>query len=118
VLISVVGRHTDVPDELKEYANQKANRLVKFYDRIQAIEVVFEEEKENRTVELIITAEPKKLCFVARATGKDLATCFDVALDKASRRLKRHKERVRNRKGLERAPEIQPEPPGHASEET
>ena len=48
MVISVVGRHVDLEDELKSYAEEKAGKLVRFYDRIQAIEIIFQEEKETR----------------------------------------------------------------------
>lgn len=118
MVISVVGRHLEIPDAFKEYAEQKAAKLVKFYDRIQAIEILCREEKENKSVEILVTAEPRRLSFVAREIGDDLVACFDIALDKVSRQLKRHKEKHRNRKGREKAPEIQPSSSEQAEEET
>ena len=118
MVISVVGRHVEIPDGLKQYAEEKAGKLVKFYDRIQAIEIIFREEKGNRSVEILVTAEPKRLSFVARETADDLVACFDLAIDKVGRQLKRHKEKHRNRKGREKAPEIQQETSPEQPEES
>jgi putative sigma-54 modulation protein len=118
VLVSVVIRHGDISEDLKKYAEEKARKLVKFYDRIQAIEILFQGEKENRSVEIIVSAEPNRLTFVAHETSADLAACVDLALDKIGRQLKRHKEKQRNHKGLEKAPEVQPTASEEESEES
>jgi len=47
VLVTVSSRHMDVTPPLKSYAEQKANKLQKYYDRIQEIEVIFDAGKEK-----------------------------------------------------------------------
>ncbi len=42
MLITVSSRHMDVTPPLKSYAEQKASKLDKYYDRIQEVEVVFD----------------------------------------------------------------------------
>ncbi|MFQ5412368.1 MAG: ribosome hibernation-promoting factor, HPF/YfiA family [Phycisphaerae bacterium] len=118
MIVSVVGRHVDVPVDLKEYTENKVSKLNRFYDRIQAIEVIFEGQKENKSVEMVITAEPKKLSFVARETGDDFVVCLDVVLDKVGRHLKRNKEKVRSYKGVDKAPEVPIESPEPSAEES
>lgn len=38
--LSVTGRHVDITDSMKQYAEEKTLKLTKFYDRIEAIDVV------------------------------------------------------------------------------
>ncbi len=97
--ISVTGRHVNVTEEVKEYAEQKAGKLVRFYDRIQAIEVVLDVEGDDFTIDMIATAEGRNN-FIAHEAGPDTFALIDLITDKLGRQLKRHKERFRNRKHL------------------
>ena len=95
--IVVSGRHVPVEDDVKRYATEKAEKLLKFYDRIQSIEVVFDRQAGQRCIEVIVTADHKHT-FVGREVSSDLRTATDLVVDKLERQLTRHKEKHRNRK--------------------
>ena len=99
--ISVTGRHVNVTDEVKTYAEEKAGKLPRFYDRVQAIEVILDHEGDNFTVDMIVTAEGRNH-FIAHEAGPDMFALIDLIVDKLERQLRRHKERFRNRKHLVR----------------
>lgn len=96
--IQIVGRHVEVPGVLKEYAEEKAGKLVKYYDRIQAIEVVFQEESVSKTVEVIVTCEPSRQSFVAKETSQNFQASLDIVVDKLERQLTKYKEKLKNHK--------------------
>lgn len=97
MLVTVSSRHMDVTEALKTYAEQKANKLNKYYDRIQEIEVVFDNGKDTTRVEIIVNAEHKNL-FVAHHDDADAYAGIDGCVDKLERQLSDHKKKVRNRK--------------------
>jgi len=97
VQLSVTGRHVEVPDELKQYAQDKASKLPKYFDRVQAIEIIFGHESDSFSVEIIVNTEGRRL-FVARELGSDTFALIDAAVLKLERQLSRHKKKVRNRK--------------------
>jgi putative sigma-54 modulation protein len=97
VTITVSGRHMDVTAPLKSYAEQKANKLTKYYDRIQEIEVIFDSAKDSIGVEMIVNVEHRSE-FIARHSGSDAYACVDGVVDKLERQLTDHKEKIRNRK--------------------
>ena len=95
--ISVSGRHVQITEDVKEYAREKALKLPRFFDRIQAIEVVLDHDSGNFTVEIIVRvdrADP----FIASESGPDTFALIDELTDKLGRQLKRHKERQRDHK--------------------
>lgn len=96
--IVVTGRHVDVTEEVKDYAAGKADKLPRFYDRVQAIEVILDHEGDNFTVDMIVTAG--KSNFIAHEAGPDMFALIDLIVDKLERQLSRHKEKFRNRKHL------------------
>lgn len=97
MIVTVSSRHMDVTQPLKTYAEEKASKLNKYYDRIQEIEVVLEAGKDSARVEMIVNAEHKNT-FVAQHDQGDAYACIDGCVHKLERQLTDHKERIRNRK--------------------
>ncbi len=97
VQLSVTGRHIEITDAMKQYAQEKAGKLVHFYDRIESIDVVLDHESLRYRVELVGRADHKHT-FVAHADANDFYEAVDLASDKLGRQLTKHKERFRNRK--------------------
>lgn len=91
--IAVSGRHVEVTDDVREYVENKANKLTRFYDRIHEIEVVLDHESEQFTAEMIVRAG-KKHTFVASETGPDTFVIIDRIIDKLERQLTKHKEKM------------------------
>jgi putative sigma-54 modulation protein len=97
VLVTVSSRHMDVSPALKSYAEQKAQKLTKYYDRIQEIEVIFDAGKDTASVEFIVNAEHRNM-FLAHHRDGDAYACIDACFDKLERQLSDHKKMIRNRK--------------------
>jgi putative sigma-54 modulation protein len=99
VVVTISSRHMDVTEALKTYATQKANKLTKYYDLIQEIEVVFEagRGRDNMRVEMIVNGEHRNI-FVAHHEEGDAYACIDGCAAKLERQLTDHKDRFRNRK--------------------
>lgn len=97
MLVTVSGRHMGLSEPLKEYCATKAERLVRFYDRIQSIEVILDGHSGKHSAEMIVHSDGSDP-FVAREERDDVYAAVDVLLDKIEAQLRRHKERLRNRK--------------------
>ena len=97
MLVTVSSRHMEVTPPLKSYAEQKATKLTKYYDRIQEVEVIFDNGKDATRVEMIVNAEHKNT-FVAHHDNGDAYACVDGCVHKLERQLSEHKKKVRNRK--------------------
>ncbi len=97
MIVTVSGRHMDVSEPLKQYAEQKAGKLTKYYDRIQEIEVVFDAGKDRTSVEMIVNGEHKNM-FIAHHNEGDAYAWVDACADKLERLLSDHNNKVRNRK--------------------
>ena len=97
MIVTISGRHMEVTEALKTYAEQKAGKLSKYYDRIQEIEVIMDASKDSTRVEMIVNAEHNAM-FIAHHDQGDAYACIDGCVDKLERQLTDHKERFRNRK--------------------
>jgi len=99
VIVTISARHMEVTDSLRNYAEQKAGKLPKYFDRIQEIEVVFDAGKANVTVEMIVHAEHRNM-FVVKHDEGDAYACIDGCMHKLERQLSEHKQMHRNRKHM------------------
>ena len=97
MIVTISSRHMDVTEAMKSFAEQKANKLSKYYDLIQEIEVIFDAGKNGTKVEMIVNAEHKNM-FLAHHNDGDAYAGVDACFDKLERQLSEHKKKVRNRK--------------------
>ena len=95
--VTVSSRHMDLSPALRDHAEEKAGKLLKYYDRIQEIEVVFDNGKDATRVEMIVNAEHKNT-FIAHHDDGDAYACIDGCVHKLERQLSEHKKKFRNRK--------------------
>ncbi|MFG0327075.1 MAG: ribosome hibernation-promoting factor, HPF/YfiA family [Phycisphaerales bacterium JB037] len=99
--IDVVGKHMEVTDPIREYAEQKAAKLVKFFDGVQEITIHLTADTHHQTgsydVEFVI-AVVKHDDFVAKAQDEDIYKAIDAAVAKSTRQLTDFKEKLRESK--------------------
>jgi len=96
--IEVAARHASVADDMKVYAEKKAQRLLKFYDKIQSIRVVLDKGGDGFRCEMIVDLEHMH-DLVAHTAGDEMNAAIDATVDRLERQLIEHKDRTRNRKG-------------------
>ncbi len=98
MIVTVASRHMELTEPLKAFAEQKAGKLVKYFDRIQEIEVVFDHSSPREmSAEIIVHAEHNDR-LVAHCSGTDAYACVDSCIEKMERILTEHKTKLRNRK--------------------
>ena len=95
--VTVIGRHMEVPGDLKRYMQEKAEKLPHYYDRVMAVEILVDAVGGSNRVELVVTVAGHDK-FVASEKGNDLFACFDICVDRAEKQLARFKARVRDHK--------------------
>ncbi|MBN2211574.1 MAG: ribosome-associated translation inhibitor RaiA [Sedimentisphaerales bacterium] len=96
--ITLTGRHMDITDALRSYADKKLDRLRRMAQRVSEIEVILSDENQKHRCEIILRIDNAPP-MVVHETGDDMYACLDGAVDKIERQLARHKERTRNHKG-------------------
>ncbi|MEQ8766221.1 MAG: ribosome-associated translation inhibitor RaiA [Planctomycetota bacterium] len=99
-------RHTEVPDALKRYAEEKGSKLLKFYDRIETLHVVVDIQKPNYIVEMEANVG-NKVPLVAKDSNEDMFAAVDAAESKLERQLKKFKEKLVDHRA-EKASRIEP----------
>jgi putative sigma-54 modulation protein len=97
VQIAVAGRHIDITDSMRQYAEEKLTKLTRFYDRIDKIDVVLDQEPTKHRLEVVMHSD-HKTTFVAQVDAGDFYEAVDLIVEKLERQLTKHKEIHRNRK--------------------
>lgn len=95
--IIVKGRHIEVTDALRAYAEDKVGKITKYFDQIQKIEIEFTDEKNpsivnSKTVE--VTVFPKGPILRAKESSGDMYASIDMVVDKLDRQVKRFKNKT------------------------
>jgi putative sigma-54 modulation protein len=94
--VRVTSRHFTITPDLREYIEQKVERLAHYFNRVDEAHVVLEEQRHRRIAD--VTVHASGVLVSSEQAAEDMRSAFDRALEKVERQIRRHKERVRNRK--------------------
>jgi putative sigma-54 modulation protein len=96
----ISGRHIDLTEALKTYAEEKTSKLPKYFDSITEIEVIIDgSDAGNPIVEIIVRAFKSKP-FIVTETSDDAYKSIDIAVHKLERQIRKKKEQQRDSKHI------------------
>ncbi|MCL1807696.1 MAG: ribosome-associated translation inhibitor RaiA [Oscillospiraceae bacterium] len=89
---SYLGKHANVSDKLKEYAEKKVGKLEKFFKHESDAQITVAGEGNRQTVE--ITVSHDGMFFRAREMGDDRFAMIDKAVAAIERQIRKNKTRL------------------------
>lgn len=95
--IKISSKHMELTAAIESYAGKKVQKLSRFFDRIQQIDVVIDKARNGYTTEIITDVEHHEP-FIATGSHEDLYACIDLGVDRSIRQLKDHKSKLRDNK--------------------
>jgi putative sigma-54 modulation protein len=95
--INISSKHMELTPSIEEYATRKVEKLPRYFDRIQQVDVVIDRTKNGYTTEIITGLEHHEP-IVATGSHDDLYACIDLGVDRSVRRITDHKSRLRDNK--------------------
>ena len=113
MLFTITGRHIEITDAIRNHAQEKTEKLPRYYNSINRIEVIIDGSDGGKSsVEIIARAEHSKV-FIVKESGEDTYVCIDLAVHKLERQIRRKKEKERNNKHISgiAEKEMNPAPP-------
>lgn len=102
--ITISARNSSIPQNTKDYAHEKAEKLQKYY-RLSKISIVMEVEGDNYIIEMVATPEKGGKAAIANAKASEWFAAIDQANDKMERQLRKLKERVKSHRLKKQKPE-------------
>jgi putative sigma-54 modulation protein len=104
--VNTSGHHVDVTPALRTYVERKLGRILRHFDRVIDFQCTLTVDKLHHRAESMVHVRGPTIH--ASAVADDMYAAIDALADKLSRRVRRHKERLRDH----HAPEAQKH--GHA----
>jgi putative sigma-54 modulation protein len=95
--INISSKHIDLTPAIEEFINSKAEKLTRFFDRIEQIDVKIEKTTHGFTTEIISDIEHHNP-IVSNNEDLDLYASIDGSIDKSVRQLTDLKTRLRDQK--------------------
>jgi putative sigma-54 modulation protein len=97
VQIEISTRHGHLSDASQERIKAKAEKLLKIFDRLTAIQVIIDlTDPANSRVDLKVSAEHKH-DFVAHHESDNLMGSVDAVIHRLEQQLRKYKEKVQER---------------------
>lgn len=100
--IQVAARHCDIPDSVRKRTEEQLAKLAKYDARLSAADVVYEEEKRVKRVEVILSVDRGEP-VVARGEGEEFRTALDKVVDRLGRILRRQRGQAKSHQPPRRA---------------
>ena len=94
--LTVTGHHVDVTSSMRNYVDEKMERLQRRSDNLFGVHVILTVEKIRRKAEATIQISGTKL--YADTTETDMYAAIDKLTDKLDRQLVRHKEKQKSQR--------------------
>lgn len=92
----ITGRHLKMDDNIRSYAERKLSKAETYFDRIIEAHMILSAEKHRRMAE--VTLHAKRAKFHAQDETENIYASIDGAMEKVDAQIRRHKEKIKNRK--------------------
>ncbi len=92
----ISGHHVDVTPALRDYVNNKLERLERHFDNITKTQVTLSVEKIRQKAEAIVHVSGAD--FFAASESADMYAAIDTLADKLDRQIIKHKEKLKSHK--------------------
>lgn len=93
--IKISVRHGHIGEATQQYIRDKAEKLLRFFERLTSIDVTVDLKNENATVEILARAEHKHE-FVATESNSDVLAAVDLVEHKLEGQIRRYKEKIQD----------------------
>ena len=91
---NISGHHLDLTPSLRDYVNNKLNRIERHYDQITSIDVILSVEKQRQKAEAKVLVSGGEV--FANSEEGDMYAAIDSLVDKLDRQLIKRKEKQKN----------------------
>ena len=102
--VSLSGHHVEITDSMRNYVNEKIDKLDRHFDQALDIHIVLTVEKLRHKAEATLHVSGSNLH--ADDVQEDMYAAIDGLVDKLDRQGKKHKEKMKSHRGKGIAAEL------------
>ena len=92
--INLTGHHVELTDSLRNYVDEKMERLERHFDKVTNTHVILSVESVRHKAEATVNMSGNNI--FAENTEDDMYAAIDGLIDKLDRQVKKHKEKITN----------------------
>lgn len=89
--ITLTGHNIEVTDAIRDFTNNKFEKIFRHVDRITSVNVTFSKENHDQIAEATVHVPGSELH--ARSSAENLYAAIDGLIDKLDRQIIKHKEK-------------------------
>lgn len=90
--IKLTGHHIEITRALRDYVNDKLERIERHFENVTSVHVILSVEKLRQKAEATIHVAGNDI--FADAVDGDMYAAIDALIDKIDRQIKKHKEKL------------------------
>ena len=106
--ITIKGRHWKPTSSFREYAVERIERLTRFYPKLIRADLVITQEGYRHRAELRLHGN--SVDSLAKSVDVDARTSLDMVVEKQEHALRRHKDKMKDRKKRGATVRVEPAP--------
>lgn len=92
--LNLTGHHIEITDSLRQYVNEKMERVERHFDKVTNTHVILTVENVRHKAEATVNMSGNNI--FAESTENDMYAAIDGLIDKLDRQVKKHKEKITN----------------------
>jgi putative sigma-54 modulation protein len=93
--VNITGRHVKLTDNVKEHVEEKLERCLGMFPRIESIHVVLDTENRDQVSEVVIQAS-NHIRITAKEHSENLYDAIDRSIEHAERQMRKHRDKDRD----------------------
>lgn len=94
--ISFTGHQLKITDDIHNYIHKRAEKIESRFADMQEFNLVLKSERHRYEAEVMVTAP--KVLFYAKNNTHELISAFDGAVEKVISQIRKHKERLKDKR--------------------
>lgn len=96
--IEITGRHVEVTDSMREYAEKRLGKLTEEFPRLDKIHVILDIQKFTHTAEVVVHAR-RHIVHEAKEASENMYASIDLVVDKIEKQLRKSIDKRSDHKG-------------------
>ena len=93
--VSITGRHVNVTDNVKAHVEDKLERCLGVFPRIESIRVILDTENRDQVSEIIIQGS-NHIRITATEKSENLYDAIDRSIEHAERQMRKQRDKVQD----------------------
>jgi len=93
--VSITGRHVNVTDNIKAHVDEKLERCLGMFPKIETVHVVLDQEKHDNVAEVVVQAA-NHIRITSTERSENLYDAIDRAVEHTELQMRKQRDKVQD----------------------